>query len=89
MKYRRRMNVVEAWQYTGEYAEMPQWLMDALDAQGEKILCQGDTFIISTLEGEMIAQQGDWIIRGIRGELYPCKPDIFEATYEESSNEVS
>lgn len=37
---------------------------------------------IPTLEGLMVAKEGDWIIRGIKGELYPCKPDIFEATYE-------
>ena len=37
---------------------------------------------ISTLEGTMRADPGDWIIRGIKGEFYPCKPDIFEATYE-------
>ena len=37
---------------------------------------------IPTLEGLMVARQGDWIIRGVKGELYPCKPDIFEATYE-------
>jgi len=40
------------------------------------------TIQIVTLEGAMIAYPGDWIIRGIKGELYPCKPDIFEATYE-------
>ncbi len=38
--------------------------------------------IISTLEGTMLASLGDWIIRGVKGELYPCKPDIFAATYE-------
>lgn len=37
---------------------------------------------ISTLEGTMRADEGDWIIRGVKGEFYPCKPDIFEATYE-------
>ncbi len=37
---------------------------------------------IETLEGDMHAQPGDWIIRGVKGELYPCKPDIFDATYE-------
>lgn len=37
---------------------------------------------IPTLEGLMLAVQGDWVIRGVKGELYPCKPDIFEATYE-------
>jgi hypothetical protein len=44
---------------------------------------QTDTqIIINTLEGELIAQVGDWIITGVKGEQYPCKPDIFEATYE-------
>lgn len=38
--------------------------------------------VIPTLEGVMVARQNDWIIRGVKGELYPCKPDIFEATYE-------
>jgi len=38
--------------------------------------------LIPTLEGLMLARQNDWIIRGVKGELYPCKPDIFEATYE-------
>ena len=37
---------------------------------------------IKTLEGEMTANVGDWIIKGVAGELYPCKPDIFEKTYE-------
>lgn len=42
--------------------------------------------VIPTLEGEMIASPGDWIIKGIKGEFYPCKPDIFEATYEAVDN---
>ena len=41
------------------------------------------TLMIRTLEGDMRVSYGDWIIRGVRGEFYPCKPDIFEATYEE------
>lgn len=40
------------------------------------------TLKIPTLEGVMVASEGDWIIRGVKGELYPCKPDIFAATYE-------
>lgn len=39
--------------------------------------------VIPTLEGLIVARQNDWVIRGIKNELYPCKPDIFEATYEE------
>lgn len=42
----------------------------------------GHGLLIETLEGEMRANEGDWIIKGVAGELYPCKPDIFEATYE-------
>ena len=41
----------------------------------------GEVFI-TTLEGTMVAKPGDWIIRGVKGEFYPCKPDIFAATYE-------
>jgi hypothetical protein len=41
-----------------------------------------EEMIIHTLEGEMLARVGDWLIEGIEGELYPCKPDIFELTYE-------
>ena len=37
---------------------------------------------VGTLEGEMLADPGDWIIRGVKGEFYPCKPDVFETTYE-------
>ena len=43
----------------------------------------GDYICIPTLEGTMVAAPGDWIIRGVKGEFYPCKPDIFEATYDE------
>ena len=44
--------------------------------QGEPLL------VIQTLEGDMSAALGDWIIKGVKGEFYPCKPDIFEVTYE-------
>ena len=44
-------------------------------------LCANRT-VIKTLEGDMVAEPGDWIITGIKGERYPCKPDIFAATYE-------
>ena len=42
-----------------------------------------DTFYIVTLEGDMLVSKGDWVIKGIAGEFYPCKPDIFDATYEQ------
>ena len=43
----------------------------------------GEAMTIDTLEGTLTGEPGDWLIRGIKGELYPCKPDIFQATYEE------
>ena len=42
----------------------------------------GSGIVIETLEGNMLARKGDWIIKGVNGEFYPCKPDIFEKTYE-------
>ena len=75
MKYRKKPVEIEAWQHI-PFAPMPEWVL-------EKILRRdGDTISIFTLEGAMRADPGDWIIRGIKGEVYPCKPDIFEATYE-------
>lgn len=41
-----------------------------------------ETLVIPTLEGDMVASKNDWIIQGVKGEFYPCKPDIFEKTYE-------
>lgn len=64
-------------------AVIPRWLIDACN-DGTIIVRDKDTFI-KTLEGEMKVNDGDWIIQGVKGELYPCKPDIFEATYERVS----
>jgi hypothetical protein len=60
------------------------WLM-AAGARHEIVRGLGASCVLSilTLEGEMEASPGDWIIRGVKGEFYPCKPDIFEATYEQ------
>jgi len=77
-KYRKKPVVIEAIQWLGdnEY-EVSQFAGDHL-RHGES----PDYLLINTLEGTMKADLGDWIIRGIQGEIYPCKPDIFEATYE-------
>ena len=81
MKFRKKPVVIEAWQSTHTPRPMPLWLNDAWRAA--KVQFAGDGRIdIHTLEGVMRAELGDWIIRGVMGELYPCKPDIFEATYE-------
>lgn len=60
---------------------LPEWLQEAID-NDTVFLHKGDT-VIATSEGNMIANIGDWIIQGVKGELYPCKPDIFEMTYDE------
>lgn len=58
------------------------WINQGKDS-GDRHAWHNDTNIfISTLEGEMRANVGDWIIKGVKGEFYPCKPDIFEETYE-------
>ena len=75
-KFRKRPVVIEARQYTRNGLEAEQ-VADWCDGQ------QGDDgLIIRTKEGDMLADYGDWIIKGVQGEFYPCKPDIFEQTYE-------
>lgn len=71
--------------FEGSFCPPQEWLQDALgmhEAQIGAVFADGDSLTIRTLEGRMIATPGDWIIRGVKGELYPCKPDIFAATYE-------
>ena len=77
--------------------EAVQWLAtnqswDAIYAwAGKSIKCDSAqmTLVVVTLEGEMTADAGDWIIKGVDGEFYPCKPSVFESTYEPVQNEVT
>lgn len=86
MKYRKKPVVIEAFKYNynanSETVAYPQWFMKAvlLGAISEN---DDNTVSIQTLEGKMRVNDGDWIIQGVAGEIYPCKPDIFETTYEE------
>jgi hypothetical protein len=74
-KYRKKPVVIEAVQFTGNFDEIETFVGgDAEFRNGE--------LVIATLEGPLRASPNDWIIRGVQGEFYPCKPDIFEATYE-------
>lgn len=76
-KFRKKPVVIEAVKFNGTNgAEVCLFTHQVLEATGKGEL------IISTLEGDHIASTGDWIIKGIKGEFYPCKPDIFAATYE-------
>jgi hypothetical protein len=80
MKYRKKPVVIEAQRYQGNanVVELAVWMRehDVLVGWGN------DWLRIPTLEGDMVATPGDWIIRGVQGEFYPCKPDVFEQTYE-------
>lgn len=80
-KYRKKPVVIEAVLWGPPFAELPGWI-EAGIASGKLSRPPGDCLHIQTLEGVMVASPGDWIILGVVGEMYPCKPDIFERTYE-------
>lgn len=80
-KFRKKPVEIEAWQVQPDMGTCPEWLTDEL-GKSVSITSTGPFFHIKTLEGEMRADPGDWIIKGVKGELYPCKPDIFAATYD-------
>lgn len=76
MKYRKKIVVIEAIRFTGSnYEEIREFI-------GQNTLYSDSSIVITTLEGDMVAQKGDYIIKGVQGEFYPCKPDIFKETYE-------
>lgn len=90
-KYKKKPVIIDAFKWTGDQyqEEDPTWIIDAIKKEtvwfennkneaGLNIL----TMVIKTLEGNHVANRGDYIIQGIKGEIYPCKPDIFEMTYE-------
>ena len=76
-RYRKKPVVIDAIQFTGaNHAEVAKFMgIINYDRNSRGIP-------IATLEGELVAGPGDWLIRGIKGEYYPCRSDIFEATYE-------
>jgi len=75
---------------TGEaFSEFPLWLKEAIEQKRIRVKCPYEWEIrIQTTESIMRANEGDYIIKGVNGELYPCKPDIFEKTYEVVSDET-
>ncbi len=81
-KFRKKPVVIEAMRLTAE----PDQFWKVYDWIGNDNIHAWDDspfqIEISTLEGVMVAREGDWIIKGVAGEFYPCKPDIFAATYE-------
>lgn len=83
-QYRKKPVVIDAWQFDGSFASFSSMAHELGEREDFYFVeSLGPPEIrISTLEGEMTASRGDFIIRGVKGELYPCKPDIFVATYE-------
>lgn len=75
--YKKRPIVIQAVQWTGDNQTEMLKFCERCFSKMEK-----DNLVVVTLEGDMTASVGDYIIRGIQGEFYPCKPDIFELTYE-------
>lgn len=86
-KYRKKPVVIEAvrtskvmYAAAKRWQDLPPWISEAYD-RGE-IIFGSDSVSIKTLEGIMVADPTSWILKGVKGELYPCADDIFQATYE-------
>ncbi|WP_237558684.1 hypothetical protein [Enterococcus hirae] len=93
MKYRKKPVVIEAFKLNSRGLIGEEWFWDAVSENRIIIYNFGKNYPqdawceIKTLEGVMVAKTGDYIIRGVEGEIYPCKPDIFEKTYEVASQQ--
>ncbi len=92
MKFRKKPVVIDAMQFTDEskdrcfaFVTCHKYASFDCDVDPKK---DKPTLVIQTLEGEMKARIGDWIINGVSGEFYTCKDEIFQATYEPVSTEV-
>jgi hypothetical protein len=88
VKYRKKPVVIEAWPVSEllhamehDWTELPPVVADAYET-GVLVAPTRHDVTIKTLEGDHRADRGDWLIRGVKGEMYPVKPDIFAATYE-------
>lgn len=86
-KFRKKPVVIEAVRAkdamacaSQRWVDLPEWISDAYDRAEIVFLPEGIS--IQTLEGIMLANPEDWVIRGVNGEIYPCKPDIFAKSYE-------
>lgn len=87
MKFRKKPVVIEAVQWTGVNVDaVLGFTLGRASVRDESFVRARSSstrvLVIETLEGDMRAEPGDWIICGVKGEFYPCKPDIFAATYE-------
>lgn len=83
-KYRKKPVVIEAVQFVDHLSAnlITEWAISTGVVIYRSFFHSEAVLLIPTLEGTMMVSLGDWVIRGVNGEFYPCKPDIFEATYE-------
>ena len=90
MKFRKKPVVIDAIQFTdpGLYPTYYKFIGKACGPLQSSDNMKQWRLPIETLEGTMYAMLGDWIIKGVKGECYPCKPDIFEMTYEQVESQV-
>lgn len=86
MKYRKKPVIIEAFRFQIDN-EMPDWFNDKR-ITNEIVTFDDGSCDIWTLEGVMHANKGDYIILGVKGEVYPCKPDIFEQTYDKAYSQI-
>lgn len=86
--FRKKPVVIEARQLSADNLEsIETWCNGAI--KGIMLSREERIIHIQTLEGEMTANIGDWVIKGVKGEFYPCKPDIFAVTYDDVSRSVT
>lgn len=78
-RFRKKPVVIEAWHNIADGEPMPKWVAAALAHPGP---IAGTALPLDTLEGILAGSPGDWIIQGVKGEVYSCREDIFNATYE-------
>lgn len=94
MRFRKKPVVIEAFQLVGPAADAdyPGWFDEAVAEGTVELISQGSQHPvyaeILTTEGRMMASPGDWVIRGVEGELYPCRDSVFQKTYEFDADEV-
>ena len=88
-KFRKKPIIIEAIKYLGNGdvrgGEVPEWMWNAFENGTMQATNGIDPLVIKTLEGDATVSPGDYIIQGVQGELYPCKPEIFAATYDDIS----
>lgn len=89
MKFKKKPVVIDAIQFfdPGQYPMFVNFVGDNIGPLQSRLDGLEWSFTIETLEGTHRAELGDWIIKGVKGEFYPCKPDIFELTYERAEDE--